>query len=90
MDYQARRVIVISYIRSIFKKKEPEVYFTVFAERDYCYDCSHLQEFGYGFGKVCPACGSQDIKIVIARWERKMVNSGMVVKVINLRSEIHK
>ena len=78
---------MIKYIKSLFTKKKPELYWGDFKERDCCDFCNHLQEF-YRFAGICPACGSKNIKKVVARWQSYNENNGCTVKVVRLKSEV--
>ena len=77
---------MIKYIKSLFTKKKPELYWGDFKEWSRCNDCNHLQEF-YHF-TVCPKCGSGHIKKVVARWQSYSKSVGGLVKIIRVKSEV--
>ena len=79
---------MIKYIKSLFTKKKPELYWGEFKEWDHCTSCNHLQEF-YNFGGICPACGSRHVKKVVARWQSYTENKGFTVNVVRVKSEIN-
>ena len=56
----------------------------------HCGKCDYLQKpfIGDFSDKVCPNCGSDDVKTVTARWEERTVNMGMLAKRVLGQSQI--
>ena len=64
-----------------------ETHWSDFKRMDYCEDCGKLEEYTE-FKGVCPGCGSEKIKKVIARWEYCWVSEFFCAQRKNLRHEI--
>ena len=73
-----------------FCKKEPVKKWGEWRSLNKCNKCGRLQEpFCFDFNQgVCPVCGSDDIDIVVARWEESNRRNGFVCERILHRSEI--
>ncbi|MCB2183591.1 MAG: hypothetical protein KQH63_16270 [Desulfobulbaceae bacterium] len=72
------------------KKKEPVKKWGEWQELKKCGDCDRLQKpfyFDFKHG-VCPACGSKNIEVVVARWEESTKSVGFMCERVLHRSEI--
>ena len=63
----------------LFKAVETPKAFGGWKRYKKCENCNRLEKpFYYDFcGNVCPSCGGENIKIVIARWEESVVSRGV-------------